>query len=35
MKIVVFNEEDIKKDGRYDKIFDKWFLNTDWFKYAR
>ena len=27
--------EDLKKDGRYDKIFDKWFINTDWFKYAR
>jgi len=27
--------EDIKKDGRYDKIYDKWFINTDWFKYVR
>ena len=27
--------EDIKKDGRFDKIYDKWFINTDWFKYVR
>ena len=27
--------EDIKKDGRFDKIYNKWFLSTDWFKHAR
>jgi polar amino acid transport system substrate-binding protein len=27
--------EEIKKDGRFDKIYKKWFINTDWFKYAR
>jgi polar amino acid transport system substrate-binding protein len=27
--------EDIKKDGRFDKIYNKWFISTDWFKYAR
>ena len=27
--------EDIKKDGRYDKIYNKWFQGTDWFKHAR
>jgi len=27
--------EDIKKDGRFDKFYDKWFNTTDWFKYAR
>ena len=27
--------EDIKKDGRFDKIYMKWFINTDWFKHAR
>jgi len=27
--------EDIKKDGRFDKIYNKWFINTDWFKHAR
>jgi polar amino acid transport system substrate-binding protein len=27
--------EEIKKDGRFDKIYQKWFINTDWFKYAR
>ena len=27
--------EDIKKDGRFDKIYNKWFMNTDWFKHAR
>ena len=27
--------EEIKKDGRYDKIYKKWFKNTDWFKYVR
>ena len=26
---------DIKKDGRYDKIYNKWFISTDWFKHAR
>jgi polar amino acid transport system substrate-binding protein len=27
--------EEIKKDGRFDKIYNKWFINTDWFKHAR
>ena len=27
--------EAIKKDGRYDKIYNKWFQGTDWFKHAR
>ena len=27
--------EDIKKDGRFDKIYKKWFINTEWFRYAR
>jgi polar amino acid transport system substrate-binding protein len=27
--------EDIKKDGRFDKIYNKWFVNTDWFRHAR
>ena len=27
--------EEIKKDGRFDKIYTKWFVNTDWFKHAR
>jgi polar amino acid transport system substrate-binding protein len=27
--------EEIKKDGRFDKIYKKWFINTDWFKYTR
>jgi len=27
--------EEIKKDGRYDKIYKKWFKNTDWFRYVR
>ena len=27
--------QDIKKDGRFDKIYNKWFVSTDWFKYAR
>jgi polar amino acid transport system substrate-binding protein len=27
--------EDIKKDGRFDKIYNKWFISTDWFKHAR
>jgi polar amino acid transport system substrate-binding protein len=25
----------IKNDGRFDKLYKKWFENTDWFKYAR
>jgi len=24
-----------KKDGRFEKMYNKWFENTDWFKYAR
>ena len=27
--------EEIKKDGRFDKIYNKWFIKTDWFKHAR
>jgi len=27
--------EEIKKDGRYSKIHNKWFKNTDWFRYVR
>jgi polar amino acid transport system substrate-binding protein len=27
--------QDIKKDGRFDKIHNKWFVKTDWFKHAR
>ena len=27
--------QDIKKDGRLDKIYNKWFVSTDWFKHAR
>ncbi|MCP4624414.1 MAG: transporter substrate-binding domain-containing protein [bacterium] len=26
---------DIKKDGRFDKIYNKWFISTDWLKHAR
>jgi len=27
--------KEIKQDGRFNKIYDKWFKNTDWFKYVR
>ena len=27
--------EEIKRDGRFDKIYNKWFVKTDWFKHAR
>jgi len=27
--------EEIKKDGRFDRIYQKWFKSTDWFKYVR
>ena len=27
--------KEIKQDGRFEKMYDKWFENTDWFKYAR
>ena len=27
--------QNIKKDGRFDKIYNKWFVSTDWFKHAR
>ena len=27
--------QEIKKDGRFDKIYNKWFIKTDWFKHAR
>ena len=26
--------EELKKDGRYDKIYKKWFKSTDWFRYV-
>ena len=26
---------EIRKDGRFDKMHDKWFKNTDWFRYVR
>jgi polar amino acid transport system substrate-binding protein len=27
--------KEIKQDGRFEKMYGKWFENTDWFKYAR
>jgi len=27
--------EEIKNDGRFDQIYDKWFKSSDWFKYVR
>ena len=27
--------EEIKNDGRFDQIYDKWFKRSDWFKYVR
>jgi polar amino acid transport system substrate-binding protein len=27
--------QDIKEDGRFDKIYNKWFVSTAWFKHAR
>ncbi|MGD8336353.1 MAG: transporter substrate-binding domain-containing protein [Desulfobacterales bacterium] len=27
--------KEIKQDGRFDKMYDKWFKKTDWFKYVR
>jgi polar amino acid transport system substrate-binding protein len=27
--------QEIKQDGRFGKMYDKWFENTDWFKYVR
>lgn len=27
--------KEIKEDGRYDKIYNKWFNNTDWFRFVR
>jgi polar amino acid transport system substrate-binding protein len=26
---------EITQDGRFEKMYDKWFKNTDWFKYVR
>ena len=26
---------EVKQDGRYQKMHDKWFKNTDWFKFVR
>ncbi len=25
----------MEKDGRFDRIYKKWFQSTDWFKYVR
>jgi polar amino acid transport system substrate-binding protein len=27
--------KEINQDGRFDKMYDKWFKKTDWFKYVR
>jgi polar amino acid transport system substrate-binding protein len=27
--------KEIKQDGRFEKMHNKWFKNTDWFRYAR
>jgi polar amino acid transport system substrate-binding protein len=27
--------KEIKQDGRFEKLHNKWFKNTDWFKYVR
>ena len=27
--------KEIKQDGRFEKMYDKWFKNTGWFKYVR
>jgi polar amino acid transport system substrate-binding protein len=27
--------KEIKQDGRFEKMYGKWFENTDWFKYVR
>jgi polar amino acid transport system substrate-binding protein len=27
--------QEIKQDGRFDKLYTQWFENTDWFQYAR
>lgn len=27
--------KEIKADGRFEKLYDKWFRNTDWLKYVR
>jgi ABC-type amino acid transport substrate-binding protein len=27
--------QEIKQDGRFEKMHDKWFKKTDWFKYVR
>jgi len=27
--------QEIKQDGRFEKMYGKWFENTDWFKYVR
>ena len=27
--------KEIKQDGRFEKMYDKWFKKTDWFKYVR
>ncbi len=27
--------KELKEDGRYDKIYKKWFKSTDWFRYVR
>jgi polar amino acid transport system substrate-binding protein len=25
----------IKSDGRFDKMYDKWFKSSDWYQFAR
>ena len=27
--------DEIKKDGRYDRIYNRWVKSTDWFRYVR
>jgi len=27
--------EELKKDGRYEKIYTKWFKHTGWYKFIR
>ena len=27
--------QEIKQDGRFEKMHEKWFKKTDWFKYVR
>jgi polar amino acid transport system substrate-binding protein len=27
--------EELKEDGRYDKIYKKWFIDSEWFRHVR